>query len=379
MTKSHAEQPSQDVLRGRLKDSLGTIRTLRARVEELQRPQPLAVIGLSCRLPGGASPEEFWQSLADGHDSTAPFPEERHPVEGFYHPDPDHPGTAYTLAGHFLDGPVDTFDPTVFGISPREAAGMDPQQRLVLELAWEAMESACLPPTELEGSRVGVFLGASTSDYVRMRQQKGSMADVDAYQLIGEPSFLAGRVSYTFGFQGPSMVIDTACSSSLVALEQAVLSLRSRACDMALVGGVNLMLSPYGFVLVSKLRALSPDGRCKTFDASADGYARGEGGAVFVLKRLADAEAAGDRVLAVVRGVATEHDGRSSGLTVPNPAAQQNVITSALKDAGVAPAELSYVEAHGTGTQLGDPIELTALNAVTGPGRPQGGRCWSAR
>ncbi|MFK4121185.1 type I polyketide synthase [Streptomyces longwoodensis] len=372
MTKSHAEQPSQDVLRGRLKDSLGTIRTLRARVEELQRPQPLAVIGLSCRLPGGASPEEFWQSLADGHDSTAPFPEERHPVEGFYHPDPDHPGTAYTLAGHFLDGPVDTFDPTVFGISPREAAGMDPQQRLVLELAWEAMESACLPPTELEGSRVGVFLGASTSDYVRMRQQKGSMADVDAYQLIGEPSFLAGRVSYTFGFQGPSMVIDTACSSSLVALEQAVLSLRSRACDMALVGGVNLMLSPYGFVLVSKLRALSPDGRCKTFDASADGYARGEGGAIFVLKRLADAEAAGDRVLAVVRGVATEHDGRSSGLTVPNPAAQQNVITSALKDAGVSPAELSYVEAHGTGTQLGDPIELTALNAVTGPGRPQG-------
>ncbi|MFF8971241.1 type I polyketide synthase [Streptomyces sp. NPDC014995] len=371
MTKSHVEQPSQDVLRDRLKDSLGAIRTLRARVEELQRPQPLAVIGLSCRLPGGADPEEFWQSLADGHDSTGRFPEERHPVEGFYHPDPDHPGTAYTLAGHFLDGPVDAFDPTVFGISPREAAGMDPQQRLVLELAWEAMENACLPPTELEGSRVGVFLGASTSDYVRMRQQKGSMADVDAYQLIGEPSFLAGRVSYTFGFQGPSMVIDTACSSSLVALEQAVLSLRSRACDMALVGGVNLMLSPYGFVLVSKLRALSPDGRCKTFDASADGYARGEGGAVFVLKRLADAEAAGDRVLAVVRGVATEHDGRSSGLTVPNPTAQQNVIGSALKDAGVSPAELSYVEAHGTGTQLGDPIELTALNAVTSPGRPE--------
>ncbi|MEU6275215.1 SDR family NAD(P)-dependent oxidoreductase [Streptomyces populi] len=370
MTKSHAEQPSQDILRGRLKDSLGTIRTLRARVQELSRPQPLAVIGLSCRLPGGATPEEFWQSLADGRDSTAQFPEERHSVAGFYDPDPDHPGTAYTLSGNFLDGPVDTFDPTVFGISPREAAGMDPQQRLVLELAWEAMENACLPPNELEGSRVGVFLGASTSDYVRMRQQKGSMADVDAYQLIGEPSFLAGRISYTFGFQGPSMVIDTACSSSLVALEQAVLSLRSGACDTALVGGVNLMLSPYGFVLVSKLRALSPDGRCKTFDASADGYARGEGGALFVLKRLNEAEAAGDRILAVVRGVATEHDGRSSGLTVPNPAAQQNVITSALKDAGVAPADLTYVEAHGTGTQLGDPIELKALGAVTGTGRP---------
>jgi len=372
MTKSHAEQPSQDVLRGRLKDSLGTIRSLRARVQELSQPQPLAVIGLSCRLPGGDTPEEFWQSLADGRDATSQFPEERHSIAGFYNPDPDHPGTAYTLLGNFLDGPVDAFDPTVFGISPREAAGMDPQQRLVLELAWEAMENACLPPSELEGSRVGVFLGASTSDYVRMRQQKGSMADVDAYQLIGEPSFLAGRISYTFGFQGPSMVIDTACSSSLVALEQAVLSLRSGACDMALVGGVNLMLSPYGFVLVSKLRALSPDGRCKTFDASADGYARGEGGALFVLKRLNEAEAAGDRVLAVVRGVATEHDGRSSGLTVPNPAAQQNVITSALKDAGVSPADLTYVEAHGTGTQLGDPIELKALNAVTSTGRPAG-------
>ncbi|MEU5100172.1 beta-ketoacyl synthase N-terminal-like domain-containing protein [Streptomyces sp. NPDC020996] len=370
MTKSPAEQPSQDVLRGRLKDSLGTIRTLRARVQELQRPQPLAVIGMSCRLPGGASPEEFWQSLTDGRSLTAQFPEERHSVAGFYHPDPDHPGTAYTLAGNFLEGPVDTFDPTVFGISPREAAGMDPQQRLVLELAWEAMENACLPPAELEGSRVGVFLGASTSDYVRMRQQKGALADVDAYQLIGEPSFLAGRVSYTFGFQGPSMVIDTACSSSLVALEQAVLSLRSRACDMALVGGVNLMLSPYGFVLVSKLRALSPDGRCKTFDSSADGYARGEGGALFVLKRLADAEADGDRVLAVVRGVATEHDGRSSGLTVPNPAAQQNVISSALKNAEISAEQLSYVEAHGTGTQLGDPIELQALNAITSVGRP---------
>ncbi|MFC8521117.1 beta-ketoacyl synthase N-terminal-like domain-containing protein [Streptomyces sp. NPDC057257] len=369
MTKSHAEQPSQDVLRGRLKDSLGTIRSLRARVQELQRAQPLAVIGMSCRLPGGASPEEFWQSLTEGRSLTSQFPEERHSVAGFYHPDPDHPGTAYTLSGNFLDGPVDAFDPTVFGISPREAAGMDPQQRLVLELAWEAMENACLPPAELEGSRVGVFLGASTSDYVRMRQQKGAMADVDAYQLIGEPSFLAGRVSYTFGFQGPSMVIDTACSSSLVALEQAVLSLRSRACDTALVGGVNLMLSPYGFVLVSKLRALSPDGRCKTFDASADGYARGEGGALFVLKRLSDAEAAGDRILAVVRGVATEHDGRSSGLTVPNPAAQQNVITSALKNAEVAAEDLSYVEAHGTGTQLGDPIELQALNAITSVNR----------
>ncbi|MFF6994952.1 SDR family NAD(P)-dependent oxidoreductase [Streptomyces sp. NPDC008313] len=369
MTNSNSGQPSQDVLRGRLKDSLGTIRSLRARVQELQKPQPLAVVGLSCRLPGGATPEEFWHSLTEGRDSTSQFPEERHSTAGFYDPDPDHPGTAYTLSGNFLDGPVDTFDPTVFGISPREAAGMDPQQRLVLELAWEAMENACLPPAELEGSRVGVFLGASTSDYVRMRQQKGAMADVDAYQLIGEPSFLAGRISYTFGFQGPSMVIDTACSSSLVALEQAVLSLRSGACDMALVGGVNLMLSPYGFVLVSKLRALSPDGRCKTFDASADGYARGEGGALFVLKRLSEAEAAGDRILAVVHGVATEHDGRSSGLTVPNPSAQQNVISSALKDAGVAPAELTYVEAHGTGTQLGDPIELKALNAVTSVNR----------
>ncbi|MEZ0095323.1 beta-ketoacyl synthase N-terminal-like domain-containing protein [Streptacidiphilus sp. EB129] len=361
-----------DALRGRLKDSLGTIRTLRARVNELERPQPLAVVGMSCRLPGGASPEEFWQSLVDGRSAPVDFPADRHPTEGYYHPDPDHAGTAYTLSGNFLDAPVDGFDPTVFGISPREAAGMDPQQRLILELAWEAMEDAGLPPTSMEGTRTGVFLGASTSDYVRMRQQEAPIEDVDAYQLIGEPSFLAGRISYTFGFQGPSMVTDTACSSSLVALEQACLSLRSGGSDVALVGGVNLMLSPYGFVLVSKLRALSPDGLCKTFDASADGYARGEGGALFVLKRLRDAEAAGDRILALVRGVATEHDGRSSGLTVPNPTAQQGVIRSALKDAGIAPADLTYVEAHGTGTQLGDPIELQALDAVTTVGRPAG-------
>ncbi|MEV7414853.1 SDR family NAD(P)-dependent oxidoreductase [Streptomyces sp. NPDC089919] len=370
MSSHPAEQPSQDVLRGRLKDSLGAIRSLKARVQELEQPQPLAVVGLSCRLPEGASPREFWGALVEGRSATSEFPEERHPTDGFHHPDPDHPGTAYTLAGNFLSGPVDGFDPTVFGISPREATGMDPQQRLVLELAWEAMENACVPPAQLEGSRVGVFLGASTSDYVRMRQQSGAPEDIDGYQLIGEPSFLAGRISYTFGFQGPSMVIDTACSSSLVALEQAALSLRSGACDTALVGGVNLMLSPYGFVLVSKMRALSPTGTCKTFDAAADGYSRGEGGAMFVLKRLRDAEAAGDRVLAVVRGVATEHDGRSSGLTVPNPAAQQGVITAALKDAGIAPAEVSYVEAHGTGTPLGDPIELKALDAVTRTGRP---------
>lgn len=369
MTNNPTPPASQDALRVRLKDSLGTIRSLRARVQELEKPQPLAVVGLSCRLPGGASPEEFWQSLTEGRSFTSDFPEERHPIEGYLHPDPDHPGTAYTLSGNFLSGPVDGFDPTVFGISPREAAGMDPQQRLILELAWEALEDAGLPPTALEGSRTGVFLGASTSDYVRMRQQEGAIEDVDAYQLIGEPSFLAGRISYTFGFQGPSMVIDTACSSSLVALEQASLSLRSGGCDTALVGGVNLMLSPYGFVLVSKLRALSPDAVCRTFDADANGYARGEGGALLVLKRLSDAEAAGDRILALVRGVATEHDGRSSGLTVPNPTAQQGVIRSALKDAGVAPAELSYVEAHGTGTQLGDPIELVALDAVTTEGR----------
>jgi thioester reductase-like protein len=330
-------------------------------------PGPVAVIGMGCRFPGGVhDPESFWRMLCDGVDATGEFPAARADAAPFYDADPEAPGKAHVIRGGFLSGPVDRFEPAVFGISPREAVGMDPQQRLTLEVAWEALERSGYSPDGLEGSATGVFLGVSTTDYVRLRQQIGDIRHVDAYQLIGEPSFMAGRISYTLGLMGPSKVVDTACSSSLVALHDACQALRLRECDMALAGGVNLMLAPYGFVLMSKFRALSADGRCKTFDAAADGYGRGEGAGIVVLKRLADAQAAGDPILAVIRGTAVNHDGRSSGLSVPNPASQQAVLRQALAAAGAEPSEVGYVEAHGTGTALGDPIELRALEAVIG-------------
>ncbi|MFE1884231.1 type I polyketide synthase, partial [Streptomyces diastatochromogenes] len=333
---------------------------------ERETAEPIAVIGLGCRMPGGVTdPEGFWELLRDGVDATSEFPAVRGDASRFYDPDPETPGTAYVIRGGFLDE-VDRFEPGVFGISPREAVGMDPQQRMTLEVVWEALERAGYAPDGLEGSRTGVFIGVSTTDYVRARQDSGDIRDVDGYQLIGEPSFVAGRISYTFGLMGPSKVVDTTCSSSLVALHDACQSLRLGECDLALAGGVNLMLTPYNFVLLSKFRALSPDGRCKTFDAAADGYARGEGVGMVVLKRLSDAVAARDNILAVVRGTAVNHDGRSSGISVPNPAAQQAVIRSALDQAQMEPAEIGYVEAHGTGTSLGDPIELRALQQVVG-------------
>ncbi|MFD0308732.1 thioester reductase domain-containing protein [Streptomyces sp. NPDC127119] len=331
--------------------------------------EPVALVGMGCRFPGGANtPEDFWDLLRHGVDATSEFPGDRADAQSVYDADPDAPGKAYTVRGGFIDR-VDRFEPEVFGITPREARGMDPQHRIALEVTWEALERAGYAPDALDGSRTGVYLGISTTDYVRLRQQIGDVKDIDAYQLVGEPSFLAGRISYALGLRGPSQVLDTACSSSLVALHDACQALRLRQCDMALAGGVNLMLAPYGFVLMSKFRALSPDGRCKSFSADADGYARGEGAAVVVLRRLADALVDGDHVLGVVRGTAVNHDGRSSGLTVPNPAAQQDMLRAALAQAGVEPHQMDYVEAHGTGTSLGDPIELRALDAVLGRGR----------
>ncbi|MFI7601288.1 type I polyketide synthase [Actinoplanes sp. NPDC049681] len=334
--------------------------------------EPIAIIGLGCRMPGGvADPEGFWRLLVDGVDATGEFPTARGGAAHYYDPDPEAPGKAYVTRGAFLDE-VDRFEPGVFGISPRESVGMDPQQRMTLEVVWEALERAGYAPDRLEGSSTGVFVGVSTTDYVRARQHVGDIRDMDGYQLIGEPAFIAGRVSYTFGLMGPSKVVDTTCSSSLVALHDACESLRRGECDMALAGGVNLMLTPYSFVLLSKFRALSPDGRCKTFSAAADGYARGEGVGMVVLKRLSEAVSAGDRVLAVIRGSAVNHDGRSSGISVPSLSAQQAVIRSALEQARLDPAEIDYVEAHGTGTALGDPIELRALQEALGRHRPAG-------
>lgn len=365
-------------LRRKLEQALDMVATLRETLAQRERAarEPIAIVGAGCRFPGGAEGvDDFWAMLADATDAITRFPAGRWDPEPYYDPDPGVPGKAYVIDGGFVDG-VEEFDPVPFRVSPAEAVGMDPQQRLALETAWSALENAGIAPDSLAGTRTGIFFGASTSDYVRLRQQFAPIEDVDGYQIMGENSLIAGRLAHTLGVHGPALMIDTSCSSSLVAIHLAVQSLRRSECDSALAGGVNVMLSPYSFVLVSKAQALSPGGRCKTFDASADGYARGEGCGVIVLKRLSDAQRDQDRVLAVIRGSAVNHDGRSLGISVPNGTAQQDVLRAALRDAGVRGHEIGYVEAHGTGTALGDPIELHALDAVYGADRPADRPLW---
>jgi acyl transferase domain-containing protein/aryl carrier-like protein len=327
--------------------------------------EPIAVIGMGCRYPGAFDgPEAFWRVLSEGIDATAEIPAERWDTQGLYDPDPSCAGKIYARRGGFIDS-VDTFDAEFFGISPREAQSMDPQQRLLLEVAWEALEDAGLAPAGLLNTATGVFAGIGIDDYKML--QTGEPAAIDGYTGTGHLFCVAaGRLSYVLGLQGPSMAVDTGCSSSLVTVHLACQSLRVGECDAALAGGVHLMLSPEVTLFLSRAGALAPDGRCKTFDASADGYSRAEGCGMLVLKRLADATAAGDNVLAVLHGSAVNHDGPSSGLTVPNGRSQQALIERALAVAGVGPQEIDYVEAHGTGTPLGDPIELHALSATFG-------------
>ncbi len=346
---------------------------LRARVDELEavRRAPIAVVGMGCRLPGGDNPDHFWRSLQQGTDATCSVPADRWPTASLYDPDPEAVGRIATQRGGFL-GAVDGFDPSFFGMTPREAAGLDPQHRLLLEVAWESLEHAGIAADSLHGSETGVFVGIGLDDYAKRQQRLVGPEGIDAYTGSGNGlCFASGRLSYLLGLHGPSLSVDTACSSSLVAVHLACRSLRQGECGLALAAGVNLMLSPEASIFLSRARALAPDGRCKTFSAQADGYGRGEGCGVLVLKRLGDARADGDTVLAVIRGSAMRHDGAASGLTVPNGAAQQLVMRAALADAGVEPAAIDYVEAHGTGTALGDPIELRALAAVYGPGRPR--------
>ncbi|MFI6230388.1 SDR family NAD(P)-dependent oxidoreductase [Micromonospora echinospora] len=337
--------------------------------------EPIAVVGVGCRFPGGVdSPAAFWDVLSQGVETVGVVPADRWDADGFFDPDPDAPGKSYTRAGHFVAG-VDGFDAGFFGVSPREAVSLDPQQRLLLEVAWEALEHAGQVPDQLAGTRTGVFVGLISNEYMQLQLKLGDPTIIDTYYGTGGiGSAVAGRLSYLLGLHGPSLMVDTACSSSLVAVHLACRSLRSGESDLALAAGVNLMIIPESHIFLSRARALSPDGRCKTFDASADGYGRGEGCGVVVLKRLSDAQRDGDRVLAVIRGSAVNHDGPSSGLTVPNGLAQQELIRMALADAGVAPADVDYVETHGTGTPLGDPIEVAALGAVLGerrtPDRP---------
>lgn len=330
----------------------------------------IAIIGQACRFPGGATdPEKFWQLLRAGTDTITDIPADRWDVDSFYDADPEKPGRMYVRRGSFLANVTD-FDPEFFNISPREAAALDPQHRLLLELAWESLEHAAIAPTSLVGSATGVFVGVSLDDYARLAATSGDTAHLDAYSALGAARALASaRLSYHLGLRGPSLVVDTLCSSSLLAVHLAARSLRSGECRLALAGGANLILAPDATIASCKLRALAPDGRCKTFDASANGYARGEGAGLVVLKRLADAFADGDPILAVLRGSATNHDGKSNGLTAPSGPAQQELLRSALDDAHAQPRDVAYVEAHGTGTVLGDPIEVKALGAAYGENR----------
>ncbi len=356
-----------------LRRALGAIRDLRTRLEQAEQAlhEPIAIVGIGCRFPGGASsPAQFWEMLHGGRDVIREVPADRWDIERYYHPDPDVPGRMYSRHGGFLAESLQEFDARFFGISPKEADSLDPQQRLLLETSWEALEHAGIAPSSLVGSDAGVFVGIGTADYLAKMQVQSDPRIIDPYAGTGGGYCVAsGRLSFFLGLQGPNIAVDSACSSSLVSVLMAVQSLRNRSCSLALAGGVNAIISPETTVYMCNLRALSTAGRCATFDSSADGYVRGEGAGMLVLKRLADAQRDGDVVHAVLRGGAYNHDGRSAGLTVPNGTAQRGVIAAALADAGLVPADVQYVEAHGTATQLGDPIELHALGAAYGAGR----------
>ncbi|MFV1966601.1 MAG: SDR family NAD(P)-dependent oxidoreductase, partial [Pirellulaceae bacterium] len=363
-----AEKPERQV--SPLQNAVYLLKKAEAKLAAVEQApsESIAVIGMACRFPGGAeNPTAFWQLLCDGVDGIRDVPEDRWDIDRCYDPEPTAPGKMCTRWGGFLDDVYD-FDADFFGISPREALRVDPQQRLLLEVAWEALDDAAIPPGEIAQTNTGVYVGVIGSDHLLIQTQNPS--DVDIFSGTGAShAILANRLSYVLNLHGPSITLDTACSSSLVAIHLACQSLRRRETHLSLAGGVNLILSPEMTVALSKAHMMAPDGRCKTFDASANGYVRGEGCGVLVLKRLRDAKADGDRILGIIRGTAVNHDGRSNGLSAPSGPAQEMVIRAALADARLDPSAIGYVEAHGTGTPLGDPIEIEAICSVLTRGR----------
>jgi acyl transferase domain-containing protein len=351
---------------------LVALQEARARLEAAERAaaEPIAVVGIGCRFPGGANgPDAYWRLLLAGFDAVGPVPPDRYDVEAHYDPTPGAAGKMSTREGAFL-AEIDQFDAEFFGVSPREASTLDPQQRLLLEVTWEALEHAGQAPDQLCGSRTGVFVGIGRNDYAH-RLLQGTPESITPWHATGNGfCYGPGRLAHVLDLKGPNMAIDTACSSSLMAVHLACQSLRLRECDLAIAGGCHLHLAPQVPIMLSLGRALAADGRCKTFDADADGFGQGEGCGIVVLRRLADTLGRSDNILALIRGSATNHDGHSSGLTVPNQAAQEQVIRDALANGKVSPSEIGYVEAHGTGTPLGDPIEIDALRVALCGERP---------
>ncbi|CAN5903897.1 N/A [soil metagenome] len=339
--------------------------------------EPIAIVGIGCRLPGGANdPDAFWRVLRDKVDTTGDVPPDRWDVDAYHDPTGKRPGSITARRGAFVSG-MDQFDPGFFGISPREATRIDPQHRMLLEVAWEAMEDAGKIPSELAGTPVGVFVGISWNDYSAIQLAPGNADSIDTHTGTGGAmSVAANRVSHAFDFRGPSVAVDTACSSALVAIHLACTALRNHECPIALAGGVNAMLIPAYFIALSRLNMLSPVGQCRAFDADGKGYVRGEGAGLVALRRLSDAQRDGDRIYALIHGSAVNQDGHTNGITVPSQASQEVVVREALLRAGVRARDISYVEAHGTGTPVGDPIEAHALGSVIGQDREEGDVCY---